>query len=75
MKNKNSLETMKKKLSLKKKSISIFDKNMRRNIKGGDSPSPTTGNGTVVGTTSNTGTVGTIGTAVTTVLYTLLCDK
>ena len=38
MKKKNSLETMKKKLSLKKKSISIFDKNMRKNTKGGLSP-------------------------------------
>ena len=35
MKKKNSLETMKKKLSLKKKSISIFDKKMRKETKGG----------------------------------------
>ena len=35
MKQKNSLETMKQKLSLKKESISILDQNMRKNTKGG----------------------------------------
>ena len=48
MKQKNSLETMKKKLSLKKKSISIFDKNMRKSTKGGLSPMGTTIIGTIV---------------------------
>ena len=40
MKKKNSLETMKKKLSLKKKSISIFDEKMHRNTKGGAATDP-----------------------------------
>ena len=35
MEKKDSLETMKKKLSLNKKSISIFDKKMRKETKGG----------------------------------------
>ncbi|MFK8007581.1 MAG: hypothetical protein AB8H03_14475 [Saprospiraceae bacterium] len=40
MKKKNSLESMKKRLSLKKKSISIFDKKMHKNTKGGIATDP-----------------------------------